>query len=62
MQRLRGVTSLRTDLALQVRIVRYAARIESRQQIAERMGYSEAANFSRAFQKLTGRTPSSLRT
>lgn len=31
------------------------------EQIAERMGYSEAANFSRAFLKLTGRTPSSLR-
>jgi AraC-like DNA-binding protein len=31
------------------------------EQIAERMGYSEAANFSRAFHKLTGRAPSSLR-
>lgn len=31
------------------------------EQIAERMGYSEAANFSRAFLKLTGRTPSALR-
>ncbi|MDI1449091.1 AraC family transcriptional regulator [Polyangium sp. 6x1] len=33
----------------------------SREQIAERLGYSDAANFARAFRRWTGRTPGMLR-
>jgi len=33
----------------------------SREQIAERLGYSDAANFTRAFRRWTGKTPGSVR-
>jgi AraC-like DNA-binding protein len=33
----------------------------SREQIAERLGYSDAANFTRAFRRWTGKTPGMVR-
>ena len=46
-RRLQGVALLRTELSVE--------------RIAERLGYSDAANFTRAFRRWTGKSPREFR-